>query len=404
MSIKDKREIARRKAQSIKDKKAAIAPTSPQKGKAKRSREVSLQRPIVGPPRSSNQTSGVKSERRLATVGSMKMSIGDTSIRIKGREMFRFYNQAAVNSYAVIDNVLISPIALASSRLAAMAGLYEKFVFNSLVLRWIPTGPTTVTGGLIMSWDSDPTDATPPATIAGTRSFTEHPCSITFPPWETAQIKIGPPNGFIGYTDGYSGAEERIVFQGQWYLAATAGISSLTGYVEMDYDITFMDPQVSGVTTGSIAATFSTPTSTAYVPTTDLIPLATLAYAVSNPAVRTGTVVLPSGLVRTGVIVPPNSQYEITFTVNASVTPGSPSTIAATVWSSTAVNLSLSLPPSQYYQTTFPLNVANDTTYLKMIVNNLSLAPYYVVPNVSVNTTGIFTWLAKQVPTGSALV
>lgn len=200
--------------------------------------------------------SGVKMVSAPATLGyasssymSMKsMGAGKYKggIRVRGRD---YFNQIAVPTSAptgtTLLNLPLNPTLLQGTRLAELAGLYEKYRFNKFSIICTPNTATTVGGAYGMSYDRDPSDPTPSPNLQGVRQFMAMPGAVEASHWVPSRLDcplMEPVTDF--FTNAIAGSDERLVDQGQFYIFELNGTIA-TGVVMnllIEYDLTLYIP------------------------------------------------------------------------------------------------------------------------------------------------------------------
>jgi len=194
----------------------------------------------------------VKSYFRMANLPGS----GGMGIRAQGCD---FLTTVTVPTSAVAGqvqwNMPMNPTALVGTRLATMAGLYEKYRFNRFIVRAIPQNSTSYSGGYGLAYDRDPTDATPPSGDEGIRQFMAMPSTQIANAWAplTLDCKMMSPETCY-FTNITSGSDERLVDQGQLYFFATGTpTQALTFFLEVEFDISMWVPEIGpSLTSGTV--------------------------------------------------------------------------------------------------------------------------------------------------------
>jgi len=179
------------------------------------------------------------------------------SIRILGQDLVAPVIVPSTGSTTlgqVLFNSAVGPSSgvFSGTRLSQYGKLYERYLFKSLALHWSPTVATTLPIGIVLAYDRDPSDPTPPATIQGLQSLIGHDGTVTGPIWSpmTLRAKLDAPSQAF-YTNSYYEADERLAYQGQLYVAASNAATSLgagatLGLLWIEYEIEFFQPQLEG--------------------------------------------------------------------------------------------------------------------------------------------------------------
>lgn len=202
------------------------------------------------------------------------------SIRVRGRELLSSVPFPASNvTGAAVSNLYITPAEI-GGRLPKFAELYEKFLFKSLAFEFVPSTGSSTQGSLILSYDRDISDATPPANMDGARAYMSAEGAKSASVWQSNKITCplqAPTDGF--YTNEHATGDERLVYQGQLYLAVLDPITpppSVTlnslGSLWVEYDCLLFVPQLEVSNTTQFQATNDPATmagSIPYAATTD---------------------------------------------------------------------------------------------------------------------------------------
>lgn len=147
-----------------------------------------------------------------------------------------------------VFNMPISPSApqLQSSRLSRFSQMYDKFFFKRLKFHFTAQTPTTTQGSIIVAYDHDAADATPPVSESGIQALMSFQDSVTAPAWASVDLDCHVRNDAQDwYYTNFVDEEERIAFQGQLYVTVLTGYSVgsfLSAWVE--YEVDFWDPQL----------------------------------------------------------------------------------------------------------------------------------------------------------------
>jgi len=176
------------------------------------------------------------------------------SLRVRGKDILGAFTLGSVPAYTSVYNSVVSPSAFPGTRMASESLRWEKYRYHNLSFCWAPQCPTTTPGGLIITYDTDPTDATPPVTFEGLRVYLSHAASVEFVPWQAACCSYRRQQDLAWYYTGplngstLGGVDERLSYQGQVYLAtgpATSSASSpISGTLWVEYDLEFIEPQL----------------------------------------------------------------------------------------------------------------------------------------------------------------
>jgi hypothetical protein len=154
-------------------------------------------------------------------------------------------------------NIFISPAEFPQTRLQAFAALFEKFCFRKLWFHFDTSSPTSRDGAIVLSYDRDVSDPTPPTGVDGLREYLAHSDARTCATWEDCTVRCTLDDTFSSYytNQASSGGDERLAYQGQFYIALSAGNSTLTadstlGNVWFEYELELFEPQMDDLSIG----------------------------------------------------------------------------------------------------------------------------------------------------------
>lgn len=171
------------------------------------------------------------------------------SIRVHGSDWLgRLPIPASPTAGQAIGEFYINPLEYPGTRLALFAQLYDKFRFKRLTFKYVPYQGTAVPGSLVMAYDRDISDATPPANDVGVRQYMAMMDAVAGPIWQplTMTCPLSHPEEGL-FTNAVPGGDERLAYQGQVYVALleppAAGIV-LAGDLFVDYDLELFEPQL----------------------------------------------------------------------------------------------------------------------------------------------------------------
>lgn len=172
------------------------------------------------------------------------------SIRVRGQDWLgRILASASETPGYVYLEIYINPLEIAGTRLSLFAQLYDKFRFGLLKFHFVPAGSTQTRGTIILAYDRDISDATPPANDGGVRQFISMMDAVSSPIWApvTAVCPLSHPEEGL-WCNPVAGGDDRLAYQGQLYVACMEP-SSLTpgqslGDLFMEYDVEFFEPQL----------------------------------------------------------------------------------------------------------------------------------------------------------------
>lgn len=172
------------------------------------------------------------------------------SIRVRGQDWLgRVVASASeVPGYVYLE-IYINPLEIPGTRLALFAQLYDKFRFGLLKFHFVPSSSTQTSGAVILAYDRDVSDATPPQNDNGVRQFLSMMDAVSSPVWApvTAVCPLSHPEEGL-WSNPVIGGDDRLAYQGQLYVAcmepSSATPGKALGDIFMEYDIEFFDPQL----------------------------------------------------------------------------------------------------------------------------------------------------------------
>jgi len=250
MSNNKAKEMARRLAQSKKDKAASKKMQSKGKGKTEK------------------VNSGVAKEHRTSAPAAMafdnanKFAVGRSSrfkdgIVVETSDHLEYVvdpGNAVVGQ--VLNEIYLNPQELGGTRLAAYANLYEKYLIEVMALEYVPSVGSDQPGALVLAFDRDISDPTPPPTEEGVRQFTAYEGSVDGNVWTKKVCKaklIQPDSGY--YTNAVAGGDDRLSYQGQAYVALTVPTGNVSqktlGRLRLHTKIHFFTPQLQSSVQGA---------------------------------------------------------------------------------------------------------------------------------------------------------
>ena len=128
------------------------------------------------------------------------------------------------------------------------AQLYDKFRFKKLTFKYVPYQGTVVPGSIVLAYDRDISDATPPANDVGVRQYMAMMDAVAGPIWQPLSMTCPlshPEEGL--FTNAVPGGDDRLAYQGQVYVALLepppAGVV-LAGDLFVEYDLELFEPQL----------------------------------------------------------------------------------------------------------------------------------------------------------------
>lgn len=171
------------------------------------------------------------------------------SLRVRGQDWLgRVRTQeGSLAPGTVLLEQYINPLELVGTRLSLFAQMYDKYRFNRLRFEFVPCASTTIRGAIILAYDRDISDSTPPANDAGIRQYMAMQDAKAGPLWAplVCDCPLSHPEEGL-FTNPVAGGDDRLSYQGQFYVAllepTETGVS--VGDVYVHYDIELFDPQL----------------------------------------------------------------------------------------------------------------------------------------------------------------
>lgn len=143
----------------------------------------------------------------------------------------------------------INPFEFGGGRLAQFATLYEKYRFTKFKFRFNPSVPTSQKGAVILAYDRDISDPTPPANANGVRQFLAMEGAQTAPVWMPSEIlcKLEAPEQGL-FMNPVIGGDDRVSYQGQIYVACleptALAAGTALGDLVVEYECEMFVPQL----------------------------------------------------------------------------------------------------------------------------------------------------------------
>lgn len=170
------------------------------------------------------------------------------AIRVYGHELIGPVPSTATGAFNVLANYFLNPQVFQGTRLAQFSSLYEKYVFRKLKIHFDSAMPSTATGQYTIAFDKDISDETPPASLIGLRQMMAFQNSGLSAIWDnsTLDVELSDPQDFYYTNTSQSLAgDERLVYQGQFYLMVASQLSlAMAGNFWIEYVIDLYDPQL----------------------------------------------------------------------------------------------------------------------------------------------------------------
>ena len=254
-------EVARRAAQSAKDKRQA-------KGQAKVvSQPVKPMHVKSGTP--GGKTSGKVDRvevvpRNFGTRTTSNFSVRSSTrykdgIEVEGEDHIDFIVSGSPTAVSgqCLCNFYLSPSEMGGSRLEKYGELYEKFLFDQVEFLFISATATVVRGTVGLAYDPDIMDETPPPDIDGIREYSSYQFNCDAQVWMNQSLRIRPTMPETGYFTNpvtATTSDDRLSYQGQLYVYCVApfGDPGVTlGRLRMRYRCHFFTPQLQNAVTGA---------------------------------------------------------------------------------------------------------------------------------------------------------
>lgn len=169
------------------------------------------------------------------------------SVRIQGQDYMGTVSWGTGSGAgSVIVNYFLNPSSppFSGTRLSQFSTLYDKFIFTNFKFHTTSANPTTSIGSFILAYDRDTTDATPPSSDDGIRSYMSMQNAVSGTNWENLTMNCSLEDTQDFYYCSPTG-DNRLSFQGQLYAAVMVpAAATMTQSLWVEYDIVFMDPQL----------------------------------------------------------------------------------------------------------------------------------------------------------------
>jgi hypothetical protein len=152
---------------------------------------------------------------------------------------------------SVLKNFYLNPTTFSNSRLLMYSQMYEKFLFKKFTLHWQPTVATSTQGGILIAYDKDISDASPPTGDAGLRQYWAWSGTRGANTWEKFSTQFALHEPDVPLFCSNNGLDMRWSYQGQVYVVDELGTytdsTQKLGIVFIEYEIDFYDPQLEPV-------------------------------------------------------------------------------------------------------------------------------------------------------------
>jgi hypothetical protein len=240
MAGKHTQEMARRLAQSKKDKKMQAAKPKLKGGVKLNSSGPALKK-FTAPA-----AIGFESQSKFKEGRSTKFKDG---IVVEGNDHLEFVIVPAVGEVTggVLNEIYINPLEFGGTRLEKFGTIYEKYLFDLLEFEYVPAVGSDVGGDILLAYDRDIDDPTPPPTEGGLKQFTSFEDAKDGNVWNPHRIKCRLTQPDAGYYTNPTPGGDRFAYQGQFYVVTVVptGVPNKTlGRIRMHFRCHFFTPQL----------------------------------------------------------------------------------------------------------------------------------------------------------------
>lgn len=167
-------------------------------------------------------------------------------VRVRGRDFCFSLNGtvAAATNWSLIGGMPITPACLPSSILRSYVQSYNKFKFNSIMVHYVTSSPTSQAGDILIYFEKD---RLAPAVDQTNSNFLPYilsdPHTVIGPQWTNHSACFTPSDGWneTGYSLHSDINEES---EGSVFVYSKTNAANSPGYVLFDYDITFKELSV----------------------------------------------------------------------------------------------------------------------------------------------------------------
>jgi len=168
-------------------------------------------------------------------------------VRLRGRELIQFIHLVTgAPSGTTLANWDVSPSNLLGTRAAALAALYEKYRFKVMQFEWSPECGSDATGKVLLAYDPDCLDATPPVSFAGIKAASSFAGSKDSTIWKPCAIRVVEKEDQLFFTNEVPNTDARLIYQGQFYLmnggASTIATTDGIGTLSLAFELEFYKP------------------------------------------------------------------------------------------------------------------------------------------------------------------
>lgn len=146
-----------------------------------------------------------------------------------------------------LSNIYLSPQTLSNTRLQMYSAMYERYRFKRFTVHFTPSVSTSTPGQLMIAYDRDISDDTPPNNLDGLRQYSSWPGTFSSPIWSPFRTSFSLQSPQDGLFCSPNGVDMRFEYQGQLYVVDVNGNLSNTssyGLMFIEYEIEFFEPQL----------------------------------------------------------------------------------------------------------------------------------------------------------------
>lgn len=167
-------------------------------------------------------------------------SVGEGVVRFRGHEILGAVNTAAFSTLAGVFDV--NPSCWQNSRLSRIASTYEKYRFDSFTIRYHPTVSTTASNAVATYVELEVEE---PVTVSVVGAL-NHQYAAMSPAWAGHEVTYKrPPQDPTTYILTNKAVGDRSqLSQAKIVSIASADGPQTLGYLSIEYDVTFMYPEI----------------------------------------------------------------------------------------------------------------------------------------------------------------
>lgn len=162
----------------------------------------------------------------------------------------------------ILATLLIHPLSFFKTRLAQFSELYERYRFRKVNFWYKPSANATQSGQLIGYGDYDPDQILSENTEDNLSIAAAHLGQSVCKIWETRSFPFGIVDNYTSLFTDFSGIDDRLIYQGIYYLLAGSEIDptvSALGNLYIEYEIEMIIPVLQQVSQVFQAISLSNP-------------------------------------------------------------------------------------------------------------------------------------------------